>query len=70
VESAANPFNKAAIPSLTVLISQQLKPGAEQSVREPQGKEFLCIYPKSEHPSAEYLTKSSGPRALPTEKLI
>lgn len=68
VDSAANPFNKAAIPSLTILISQQLKPGAEKSVREPQGKEFLCIYPKSEHPSTKYLMKSSVPRALLTVK--
>lgn len=58
MDSAANPFHKAAIPSLTILISQQLKPGAEESVREPQGKEFLCIYPRSEHPSAKYLMKS------------
>lgn len=70
MDVAANPLNQAAVPSLTVLISQQLKPRAQEAVRQPQGMGVLCLYPKPEHPSDKYLMKSSVPTALPTAKLI
>lgn len=66
LDVASNPLNEAAVPPLTVLISRQLKPGAQEAVREPRGMGVLCLYPKPEHPSDKYQMKSS----VPTAKLI